>query len=131
MTATQPVLQAALLCHGMTTDEEGRHTFHREFSQYTMGYAQPFTVVTIWRGGDGTASQMYDETVEFIAPDGRVVASGRHGPFALRDATYRQVNSLLLENVDFTNEGTYTWSVTLSNQEGQTMRQQRFALAVV
>lgn len=102
VTEGKPALQAALLCEGVTTDEQGRHTFHREFSQYTMGCSQPFTAVTIWRGHSAGAAMEYYETTEIIAPDGRLVASGEHGPFSLWDSTYRQVNSLLLEDVNFT-----------------------------
>lgn len=113
MERTEPYLQAALLCEGMTTDESGRHTIYNEFSQYTMGYSQPFTVLTIWRGGDNDSKQSYKEIIEIIAPDGRIVANGENGPFSLKDSTYRQINNILLEDIDFTNEGTYELQVSL------------------
>ncbi|MBP2654947.1 MAG: hypothetical protein H6Q73_2516 [Firmicutes bacterium] len=111
----RPSLQAALLCEGVTTDAEGRHTIHNEFSQYTMGYSQSFTILTIWRGNEGTAEYSYNEKTEIVAPDGRVVAEGKNGPFKVADSTYRQVNSILLENVDFTNEGVYTFKIALTD----------------
>jgi hypothetical protein len=115
MERTGPYLQAALLCEGMTTDESGRHTIYNEFSQYTMGFSQPFTILTIWRGGDNNSSELYTETIEIIAPDGRVIANGENGPFSLKDNTYRQVNNILLEDIDFTNEGTYELKVKLTD----------------
>ena len=110
-----PFLQVALLCEGVTTDAEGRHSIQNEFSQYTMGYSQPFTSLTIWRGNEGTAEYSYNEQMEIVAPDGRVVAEGENGPFKVADSTYRQVNTILLENVDFTNEGIYTLKVVLTD----------------
>jgi len=106
-------LQAVLLCEGVTTDEKGRHNIYQEFSQCTMGYSKPFTILTIWRGGTPDSNGDFTEKTEIIAPDGRVVASGENGPFSLPDSTYRQVNSILLENVDFTNEGVYELKVAL------------------
>lgn len=114
----EPYLQAVLLCEAVTTDENGRHNIYNEFSQYTMGYSQPFTVLTIWRGGKENKNSYFEKT-EIIAPDGRVVASGENGPFSLKDNTYRQVNSLLLENVDFTHDGNYELRVSLYNQDNQ------------
>jgi len=113
---THPQLQASLLCEDVSTDTEGRHTIHNEFSQYTMGYSRPFTVMTIWRGDDDLADNTYREKTEFIAPDGRVVAAGESPAFKLRDNTYRQINTILLENVDFTNDGVYDWRITLVDQ---------------
>lgn len=130
MSHNQPYLQAALLCEGVTTDAEGRHDIHHEFSQYTMGYAQPFTVLTIWRGGNG-ARGWYREKSEIVAPDGRVVASGENGPFTLADSSYRQVNSLLLENVDFTHDGTYELRVTLFDEGQQVIATETYPLTVV
>lgn len=130
MSHNQPYLQAALLCEGVTTDAEGRHDIHHEFSQYTMGYSQPFTVLTIWRGSDG-AGGWYREKSEIVAPDGRVVASGENGPFTLADSSYRQVNSLLLENVDFTHDGTYELRVTLFDEAQQVIATETYPLTVV
>lgn len=127
---SEPYLQAALLCEGVTTDENGRHNIHNEFSQYTMGYSQPFTVLTIWRGGVGN-QQRYTEKTEIIAPDGRVVASGENGPFSLKDSTYRQINSLLLENVDFTHEGIYELRVTLVDSQDREISQNVYPITVV
>ncbi len=131
MESTRPYLQAALLCEGVTTDAEGRHDIHREFSQYTMGYSQPFTVLTIWRGDDSRPGNHYQETTEIIAPDGRVVASGENGPFSLTDSSYRQVNSLLLENVDFTREGVYELKVTLADDGGRLVEAASYPITVV
>lgn len=83
----KPYLQAALLCEDVTTDENGRHNIYHEFSQCTMGYSQPFTILTIWRGGDKSVGDSYKQKVEIVAPDGRVVASGENGPFLLKDGT--------------------------------------------
>ena len=130
MQYSQPYLQAALLCEGVTTDEIGRHNIYNEFSQYTMGYSQPFTILTIWRGGE-SSKDSFTEKTEIIAPDGRVVASGENGPFALNDSTYRQVNSILLENVDFTNEGTYELSVALFNSRNEQISKAFYPIAVV
>lgn len=115
MNNTTPHLQAALLCEGITTDEHGRHTIYNEFSQCTMGYSQPFTILTIWRGGNSTSNQDYKEQIEIVAPDGRVIASGENGPFSLQNNTYRQINSILLEGIDFTNDGIYEVQVKLFN----------------
>lgn len=131
MEQARPYLQAALLCEGVTTDAEGRHDIHREFSQYTMGYSQPFTVLTIWRGNDDRTADHYHERTEIIAPDGRVVASGENGPFALTDSSYRQVNSLLLENVDFTHEGRYELKVTLADDDGRVVDAASYPITVV
>lgn len=120
MEYTEPYLQATLLCEGVTTDENGRHNIYNEFSQCTMGYSQPFTILTIWRGGKND-DESYTEKSEIIAPDGRVVASGENGPFSLKDTTYRQVNSILLENVDFTSEGNYELRVKLYNSNNETI----------
>lgn len=57
MNSGQTRLQAALLCEEVITDSNGRYTIKNEFSQYSMGYSQPFTVFTIWRG-DSTASDL-------------------------------------------------------------------------
>lgn len=130
MDHSQPYLQAALLCEGVTTDAEGRHDIHHEFSQYTMGYSQPFTVLTIWRGGD-MASGLFREKSEIVAPDGRVVASGENGPFTMADSSYRQVNSLLLENVDFTHEGTYELRVALYDSGGNMIASSSYPVTVV
>ncbi|EAX47101.1 hypothetical protein TcarDRAFT_0609 [Thermosinus carboxydivorans Nor1] len=127
---SKPYLQAALLCEGVTTDENGRHNIHNEFSQYTMGYSQPFTVLTIWRGSENN-QQSYTEKTEIIAPDGRVVASGENGPFSLKDSTYRQINSLLLENVDFTHEGIYELRVTLVDSQDREISQNVYPITVV
>jgi hypothetical protein len=126
----KPILQAALLCEGVSTDAEGRHNIHNEFSQYTMGYSQPFTILTIWRG-DGGEDETYYERTEIVAPDGRVVAEGHNGPFNLADLTYRQVNSILLENVDFTNEGTYNLNVTLINSSNSVVSENSYPISVV
>ena len=113
MEDTKPYLQATLLCEGVTTDENGRHNIYNEFSQCTMGYSQPFTILTIWRGDNNCLNEAYKEKIEIIAPDGRIVANGENGPFSLNDCTYRQVNSILLENIDFTNDGIYELHVNL------------------
>jgi hypothetical protein len=123
MEHSKPHLQATLLCEGMTTDENGRHNISNEFSQCTMGYSQPFTVLTIWRGGSSCVNNSYREKIEIIAPDGRVVANGENGPFSLKDSTYRQVNSILLENVDFTNEGIYELQVSLTDSHNAMINQ--------
>jgi len=117
MTDNKPYLQATLLCEGVTTDENGRHNIYHEFSQYTMGYSQPFTILTIWRGGNNCLNTSYNEKIEIIAPDGRIVANGENGPFALHDNTYRQVNSLLLDNIDFTHDGIYELQVNLIDSQ--------------
>jgi hypothetical protein len=131
MDYSQPFLQAALLCEGVTTDSEGHHDIHNEFSQYTMGYSQPFTILTIWRGGDGGGDGWYREKSEIVAPDGRVVASGENGPFTLADSSYRQVNSLLLEDVDFTHDGTYEVRVALTDAEDRVISSVAYPLTVV
>ncbi|MBP2642221.1 MAG: hypothetical protein H6Q67_108 [Firmicutes bacterium] len=116
----RPFLQAALLCEEVTTDEKGRHNIVHEFSQYTMGYSEPFTIFTIWRGDKDTADRQYKEKTEIVAPDGRVVAAGEIGPFSIEDNTYRQVNSTLLENIDFTQEGEYELKIVLTDSESTT-----------
>lgn len=126
-----PHLQAALLCEGMTTDAEGRHTIHNEFSQYTMGYSKPFTILTIWRGESNTEGNNYKEKTEIVAPDGRVVAAGENGPFTLQDETYRQVNSILLENIDFTNEGIYELRVSLTDAKDTVVTSSSFPVTVI
>lgn len=128
---SQPYLQAALLCEGVTTDSEGHHDIHNEFTQYTMGYSQPFTILTIWRGGEGGDTDWYRERSEIVAPDGRVVASGENGPFTLADSSYRQVNSLLLENVDFTHDGSYEVRVTLTDSRENVVAYASYPLTVV
>ncbi len=131
MDHSQPYLQAALLCEGVSTDSEGHHDIHNEFSQYTMGYSQPFTILTIWRGGDGEPGEWYKERSEIVAPDGRVVASGENGPFTFADSSYRQVNSLLLEGVDFTHDGTYEVRVSLLDAENRVVSTASYPLTVV
>ncbi|HMM21634.1 MAG TPA: hypothetical protein PKA10_13025 [Selenomonadales bacterium] len=132
MEHNQPYLQAALLCEGVTTDAEGRHNIHHEFTQYTMGYSQPFTVLTIWRGQEGAEyGAWYKEKTEIVAPDGRVVASGEIGPFSLENSTYRQVNSLLLENVDFTYEGVYELRVSLADSGDNVIHSATYPITVV
>lgn len=131
MAHSQPYLQAALLCEGVTTDSEGHHDIRNEFSQYTMGYSQPFTILTIWRGGDNEAGRWYKEKSEIVAPDGRVVASGENGPFTLADSSYRQVNSLLLEGVDFTHDGTYEVRVSLADSQDRVISTASYPLTVV
>lgn len=131
MNSSKPYLQAALLCEGMTTDENGRHNIYNEFSQCTMGYSQPFTVLTIWRGGEDGFSESYREKTEILAPDGRIVADGENGPFSLRDETYRQVNSLLLENVDFTYEGLYQLRITLMDSHNSVVEADEYPISVV
>ncbi len=131
MDHSQPYLQAALLCEGVTTDSEGHHDIHNEFTQYTMGYSRPFTILTIWRGGDHTAGRWYREKSEIVAPDGRVVASGENGPFMLADSSYRQVNSLLLEDVDFTHDGTYEVRVSLTDADDRVVSAASYPLTVV
>jgi hypothetical protein len=131
MDHSQPYLQAALLCEGVTTDSEGHHDIHNEFTQYTMGYSQPFTILTIWRGADDGGGGWYKEKSEIVAPDGRVVASGENGPFTLADSSYRQVNSLLLENVDFTHDGTYEVRVALTDSQDRVITSMSYPLTVV
>lgn len=124
-----PYLQAALLCEEVTTDGAGRHDIHNEFTQYTMGYSQPFTVLTIWRGQSG--EEQYQERTEIISPDGRVVASGDNGPFRLMDVTYRQVNSLLLENVDFTHDGIYELRIQLADKHSDIVSRYTYPISVI
>jgi hypothetical protein len=131
MEYSQPELQAALLCEGITTDEAGRHNIINEFSQHTMGYSQQFTVLTIWRGNGKAAAQQYSEKTEIIAPDGRIVATGMNGPFSLHDRTYRQVNSLLLENVDFTHDGLYELRITLKSEDEHIAVTKQYPILVV
>ncbi|MBC8016666.1 MAG: hypothetical protein H7X79_13140 [Sporomusaceae bacterium] len=131
MEHVKPNLQATLLCEGVTTDENGRHTIYNEFSQYTMGYSQPFTVLTIWRGGSSCLDNSYKEKIEIVAPDGRIVAAGESGPFSLRDSTYRQVNSILLEDVDFTHNGIYEVQVNLVDSENGIAEHHREFITVI
>lgn len=125
-----PQLQVALLCEEVTTDAEGRHDIHNEFTQYTMGYSKPFTVLTIWRGVKQDREEAYKERTEIIAPDGRVVASGENGPFTLADRTYRQVNSLLLEDVDFTHDGIYELNLALLNSQETRVANYTYSISV-
>lgn len=125
----KPCLQALLLCENTATDQDGRHTIYNEFSQYTMGYSQKFTVFSIWRGTFG--EEELREKSEIIAPDGRVVASGEHGPFYLKDQTYRQVNNLLFDNIDFTHDGLYEVKVSLVNAGNQVIFEQSISLSVI
>jgi hypothetical protein len=126
-----PRLQAALLCERVSTDQEGRHTIHNEFNQYTMGYSQPFTVLTIWRGISEAGGEFFHETCEIIAPDGRVVAAGESQPFTLRDATFRQVNTTLLEKVDFTHDGIYELSISLLTADQSAVSTNIYQLSVI
>ena len=125
----QPYLQAALLCEQVTTDGAGRRNIHNEFTQYTMGYSQPFTVLTIWRGQSG--EEQYQERTEIIAPDGRVVASGDNGPFRLNNATYRQLNSLLLENIDFTHDGIYELRIQVADSHSNIVSRYAYPISVL
>lgn len=113
----RPFLQSTLLCEGVTTDKEGRHTFHNEFSQYTMGYSREFCVVNLWRGNPQKPDAQYTEKIEILSPDGKIVAAGEAGPFSLPDDSYRQVNSITLDGVDFTHSGKYEVKVYL-NENG-------------
>jgi hypothetical protein len=110
-----PFLQSTFLCEGVTTDKEGRHTFHNEFSQYTMGYSTEFCVVNLWRGNPDKPEAEYTETIEILAPDGKIVAAGEVGPFSLPDASYRQLNSITLDGVDFTHSGEYEVKIYLKD----------------
>lgn len=114
----KPFLQAALLCEEVTSDKDARYTIKNEFSQCTMGYSQPFTVFTIWRGDQGACNAIFQQKIEIIAPDGRVIAAGESDPFSLKDSTYRQVNSLLLDSVDFTHDGRYELKISLTSSDG-------------
>lgn len=129
MNKHKPCMQALLLCESVNTDENGRHNIYQEFSQYTMGYSQPFTILSIWRGNAG--EELFTEKSEIIAPDGRIVASGEHGPFLLKDETYRQVNSLLLENIDFTHDGLYEVHIGLLNASNELICEGRTTITVV
>lgn len=131
MEQVKPYLQATLLCEDVTTDENGRHTISNEFSQYTMGYSQPFTILTIWRGGSSCLDKSYKEKIEIVAPDGRIVAAGENGPFSLHDSTYRQVNSILLEDVDFTHNGIYEVQVNLVDSESGIAEHHREFITVI
>lgn len=124
-----PFLQSTLLCEGFTTDEKGRHTFHNEFSQYTMGYSTEFCVVNVWRGNKSSADARYVEKIEIVAPDGKVVAAGEVGPFSLQDESYRQVNSTTLNGVDFTHAGTYEVKIYLA-EKGKTVYSLEYPLLV-
>ncbi|MCX7779345.1 MAG: hypothetical protein N2491_00360 [Negativicutes bacterium] len=126
-----PFLQAALLCEEVTSDSQGRYTIKNEFSQYTMGYSQPFTVFTIWRGAAEACGEMFQQKVEIIAPDGRVVAAGENDPFMLKDSTYRQVNRLLLDRVDFTHDGRYDLKIILSDTTGAIVTDYHLPITVV
>ncbi|MDD4600796.1 MAG: hypothetical protein PHQ46_07030 [Negativicutes bacterium] len=130
MEHTEPYLQAALLCEGVTTDEKGRHNIYNEFSQCTMGYSQPFTVLTIWRGGNND-DHSYTEQTEIVAPDGRVVASGENGPFSLQDSTYRQVNSIMLESVDFNADGNYELRIRLNDADNAVIYEHTDIISVI
>lgn len=124
-----PFLQSALLCEGVTTDQEGRHTFHNEFSQYTMGYSTEFSVVNVWRGNKDSSHAQYVEKVEIVAPDGKIVAAGEVGPFSLQDESYRQVNSTTLDGVDFTHSGRYEVKIQL-DENGETIYSLEYPLLV-
>lgn len=124
-----PFLQSALLCEGVTTDQEGRHTFHNEFSQYTMGYSTEFSVVNVWRGNKDSSHAQYVEKVEIVAPDGKIVAAGEVGPFSLQDESYRQVNSTTLDGVDFTHSGKYEVKIQL-DENGETIYSLEYPLLV-
>lgn len=124
-----PFLQAAFLCEGVTTDKEGRHTFHNEFSQYTMGYSTEFCVVNIWRGTNSKPDIEYTETVEILAPDGKVIGAGEVGPFSLQDVSYRQVNSTALDGVDFSHSGKYEVRIFLT-AKGETVFSLEYPLLV-
>lgn len=112
-----PFLQSTLLCEGISTDQEGRHTFNNEFSQYTMGYSTEFCVVNVWRGTKLSSGTQYWEKIEIVAPDGKIVAAGEVGPFVLQDESYRQVNSTTLDGVDFTHAGKYEVKIYLDADE--------------
>lgn len=131
MQSRKPYLQAALLCEGVTTDENGRHNIYNEFSQCTMGYSQPFTILTIWRGGESGLRDAYREKTEILAPDGRIVADGENGPFSLQDGTYRQINSILLDHVDFTYEGIYQLRVTLMDSHNSVIEENEYPISVI
>jgi len=131
MNLAEPHLQAALLCEGMTTDKNGRHTIYNEFSQCTMGYSQPFTILTIWRGANDNSHKSYKEKIEILAPDGRVVASGENGPFSLENNTYRQINNILLEDIDFTHEGVYELQVSLLDSQDSIITHHSEPLTVI
>ena len=49
-TIANPICRPLCCAKGSPPTAEGQHDIHHEFSQYTMGYSQPFTVLTIWRG---------------------------------------------------------------------------------
>ena len=131
MNQKHPFLQAALLCEEVSNDSAGRYTIKNEFSQYTMGYSQPFTVFTIWRGDNDACGKEFIQKIEIIAPDGRVVAAGENDPFTLKDSSYRQVNSLLLDGVDFTHDGRYELKINLSNSAGSSVAFHTFPITVV
>lgn len=131
MSHEKPFLQAALLCEEVSSDSNGRYTIKNEFSQYTMGYSKPFTIFTIWRGSSDACSEVYQQKVEIIAPDGRVIAAGENDPFSLKDSTYRQVNSLLLDGVDFTHDGRYELKISLMESSGSNAVLHTFPISVV
>lgn len=131
MNHDKPFLQAALLCEEVSSDSDGRYTIKNEFSQYTMGYSQPFTVFTIWRGDTASGDEVYQQKIEIIAPDGRVVAAGENDSFTLQDSTYRQVNSLFLDGVDFTHNGRYELKISLSATDGSNVSLHSFPISVI
>ena len=51
------------------------------------------------------------------------MANGENGPFNFKDNTYRQVNNILLEDIDFTNEGTYELQVSLLDSQNSIINQ--------
>ena len=127
----KPYLQAALLCEGVTTDENGRHSIYNEFSQHTMGYSQEFTIFTVWRGSDRGLNDDYKEKTEIVSPEGKVIASGENGPFSLSDSTYRQVNSILLDKVDFTHDGLYELNITLIDSHNSIIASEIYPITVI
>lgn len=131
MNQDKPFLQAALLCEEVKSDSDGRYTIKNEFSQYTMGYSQPFTVFTIWRGSVGAREKLFQQKIEIIAPDGRIIAVGDNDQFSLKDNTYRQVNRLLFECVDFTHDGRYELRISLTESNGTNAALYSFPIAVV
>jgi len=131
MTDETPYLQAALLCEEVSSDGNGRYTIKNEFSQCTMGYSKPFTIFTIWRGSSVACEEVYQQKVEIIAPDGRVIAAGDNDSFSLKDSTYRQVNSLLMDGVDFTHDGRYELRISLMEINGSNVIAHTFPISVV
>lgn len=131
MSKKHPYLQAALLCEGVETDASGRYTIKKEFSQYTMGYSQRITVFTIWRGAQDENNTKYYQKTEIVAPDGRVVAAGENEYFSLKDATHRQVNSIIFDNVDFTHDGKYELQVGLYSADNSLIDSHNYPILVV